>query len=93
MSQPVLQISRHLVISDQRTDPHIPWKNPAELNGVEYLKAHAQVLLDRTDAPDSMSFLLQDYLSHVHNLIEIRQIHYIITEQVSKGGHQTFPRS
>ena len=52
MSQRVRQIHRDLVIADQWTEPHSPWQNPAELNGVKYLKSHAQVLLDRTGATD-----------------------------------------
>ena len=57
MSQRVRQIHRDLVIADQWTEPHSPWQNPAELNGVKYLKSHAQVLLDRTGAPNTMWFL------------------------------------
>jgi hypothetical protein len=64
MSQRVCQIHRDLFITDQWIEPHSPWQNPAELNGVKYLKSHAQVLLDRTGAPDSMWFLAQDYLAH-----------------------------
>jgi hypothetical protein len=67
-SQRVCQIHRDLVIADQWTEPHNPWQNPAELNGVKYLKSHAQVLLHRTGAPDTMWFLAQDYLGHIHNL-------------------------
>jgi hypothetical protein len=44
------------------------------LNGVKYLKSHAQVLLDRTDVPDNLWFLAQDYLVHVHNLSANRQL-------------------
>jgi hypothetical protein len=42
MSQRFRQIHRDLVIADQWTEPHSPWKNPAELNGscVEHLKSH-----------------------------------------------------
>ena len=86
MSQRVRQIHRDLVIADQWTEPHSPWQNPAELNGVKYLKSHAQVLLDRTGAPDTMWFLAQDYLAHVHNLSANRQINWKIPEQVSRGG-------
>jgi hypothetical protein len=50
--------------------------NPAELNGVKYLKPHAQVLLDTSGAPDSMWLLAQDYLSHVHNISANRQINW-----------------
>jgi hypothetical protein len=41
-------------LADQWTELHSPWQNPAELNGVKYLKPHAQVLLDmdRNGAPD-----------------------------------------
>jgi hypothetical protein len=90
MSHKIRQIHRDLVIADQWTETHSPWQNPAELNGVKYLKSHAQVLLDRTGAPDSMWFLAQDYLTHNHNLSANRQINWKIPEQVSRGpgGHQ-----
>jgi hypothetical protein len=93
MSQRVKDIHRDLIIADQWTEPHSPWQNPAELNGVKYLKSHAQVLLDRTGAPDNLCFLAQDYLSHVHNLSANRQLNWKIPEQVSRGGHQTYPIS
>jgi hypothetical protein len=54
MSQRVKDIHRNLIIAHQWTEPHSPWKNPAELNGVKYLKSHAQVLLDRTGATDNL---------------------------------------
>jgi hypothetical protein len=57
MSQCVKNIHRELIIAGQWTEPHSPWYNPAELNGVKYLKEHAQVLLDRTGAPDNLWFL------------------------------------
>jgi hypothetical protein len=57
MSQRVKVIDSDLNIADQWTEPHSPWQNPVELNGVKYLKSHAQVLLDRTDAPDNLWFL------------------------------------
>jgi hypothetical protein len=53
MCQRVCQIHRNLVIANQWTEPHSPWQNSAELNGVKYLKSHDQVLLDRTGAPDN----------------------------------------
>ena len=37
-------------------------QNPAELNGVKYLKSHASVLLVRAGAPTSTWFLAQHYL-------------------------------
>jgi hypothetical protein len=54
MSQRVCQIHRDLVVAEQWTEPHSPWQNPAELNGVKSLKSHAHVLLNRTGAPNSM---------------------------------------
>jgi hypothetical protein len=74
MSQRVKDIHRDLIIADQWTEPHSPWQNPAELNGVKYVKSYAQVLLDRTDAPDNLWFLAQDYSSHVHNLSANHQL-------------------
>jgi hypothetical protein len=75
MSQRVKDIHRDLIIADQWIEPHSPWQNPAELNGVKYLKSHAQVLLDRTDAPDNLWFLAaEEYSSHVHNLSANRQL-------------------
>jgi hypothetical protein len=56
------------------------------LNGVKYLKSHAQVLLDRTGTPNYLWFQAQDYLSHVHELSANRQLNWKIPEQVSKGG-------
>jgi hypothetical protein len=87
----VRQIHRDVVIADQWTEPHSPWQNPAELNGVKYLKSHAQVLLNSisTGAADSMWFLAQDYLAHIHNLSANRQINWKIPEQVSRGPRGT----
>ena len=36
MSQKIRQIHSDLVIPDQWTEPHSPWQNPVELNGVKY---------------------------------------------------------
>jgi hypothetical protein len=93
MSQRFEDIHRDFIIVDQWTEPHSPWQNPAELNGVKYLKSHAQVLLDSTGEPDNLWFLAQDYLAHVHNLSSNRQLNWNIPEQVSGGGHQTYPIS
>jgi hypothetical protein len=66
--------------------------NPVELNGVKYLKSHAQVLLDRTGAPDNLWFLAQDYLAYVHNLSANRELENTRTG-IKGGGHQTYPIS
>jgi hypothetical protein len=36
MNQRVKDIHRDFIIADQLTDPHSPWKNTTELNGVKY---------------------------------------------------------
>jgi hypothetical protein len=79
MSQLVKEIHRDLIIADQWAEPHSPWEKPAELNGVKNLKPHAQVLLDRTGAPDNLWFLVQDYLANVHNLSANRQLNWKIS--------------
>jgi hypothetical protein len=56
------------------------------LNGVKYLMSHAQVLLDRTGAPDNLWFVTQDYLAHVQYQGAHRQLNWKIPEQVSSGG-------
>jgi hypothetical protein len=88
MSQRVKDFHRDLIIVNHWTEPHSPWQNSAELNGVKFLRSHAQVLLDRTGAPDNLWFLAQDYLSHVHNLSANRQL-IEIPEQVSRGESVT----
>jgi hypothetical protein len=80
MNQRVKVIHRDLIIADQWTEPHSTWKNPAELNGVMYLKSHTQVLLDRTGTPDNVWFLAQDYLAYAHNLNTNRQPNWKIPE-------------
>jgi hypothetical protein len=86
--QSVRDIHRVSIIADQWTEPHSTWQNPAELNGVKYLKSHAQVILDRTGAPDNLWFLAQDYLAHAHNLSANHQLKWKIPEQVSRGDPQ-----
>jgi hypothetical protein len=74
MSQRVKYIHRDLIIADQWTEVHRHWQSPAELNDVKYLNSHSQILLDRTGAPNNLSFLAQDYLSYVHDLSANRQL-------------------
>jgi hypothetical protein len=89
MIQCVKDIHRDLIIADQWTEPHSPWQNPDESNGVKYVKSHAQVLLDRTGTPDNLGHPAQDCLSHVHNLSANRQLNWKIPEQVSRGEGET----
>jgi hypothetical protein len=48
------EIDRDLIVADQWTEPHSPWRKPAELNGVKFLNSHAQSMLDSTGAPDNL---------------------------------------
>jgi hypothetical protein len=51
--------------SVKRSTTSSPWQKPAELNSDKYLKSHAQVLLDRTGAPENLWFLEKGLLSKV----------------------------
>jgi hypothetical protein len=57
MIQRVKDTHRDFIIADQLAEPHSLWQDPAEFNGVKYLKSYAQVLLDRTGATDNLWFL------------------------------------
>jgi hypothetical protein len=95
INQLIKVIPRDITIAYQWTELHMhsPWQKPAELNGVKYLKSHAQVLLDKTGPLDNLWFLAQDYLAHVHNLSTNRQLNWKITKQVKREEHQTYPIS
>ena len=42
-SEKVLNLQRHYVVADEYTEPQSPWQNPAEVGGMRFLKAHAEV--------------------------------------------------
>jgi uncharacterized protein YwqG len=88
MSQCIQDIHRELNIDDQWTEPHSPWQNSAELNGVKYLKSHAQILLDRTGAPDNLWFLAQDNVAHIHDLSANFNSTGRYQNRYQGGGHQ-----
>jgi hypothetical protein len=44
-SEMIVCVRQDLVIADQCTETHSTWQNPAELNGIKYLKSNAQVLM------------------------------------------------
>jgi hypothetical protein len=79
------RVTQSMAEADQCTEPQNPWQNATELNGVKYLKSHAQVLLDSTGAPDFMWLLAQDNLEHVHYFSANSQINWNIAQQVSWG--------
>jgi hypothetical protein len=56
ISEHVKQIHRDLVIANQWTEPYSPWQNPAnpaELNGVKYIKLDVQEIIDKLDVMPS----------------------------------------
>jgi hypothetical protein len=63
VSQCIKQVHRGLFITDQWAETHSPWKNPAELNGVKYLKSRIQMLIDRIGVQKTLWFLAYDYLA------------------------------
>jgi hypothetical protein len=81
MNRDVKDIHRGLIIAHQWIEPHSSWKDPAEFNGVKYLKSHDQVLLDRTGSPGNVWFLAQDYLENVHKLSTNSHLNWKIPEQ------------
>ena len=85
MSDKVKQIHRDLIIADTWTEPHSPWQNPAELNGVKVLKSHAQVLMDRQNAPPETWFLAQSYLADIHNVCAHPLLQWNTPDQVAGG--------
>ena len=84
-SKQVQEIHRDLIISDQWTEPHSPWQNPAEMNGVKYLKNHSQVLMDRTNTPPNLWFLCHQYLVDIYNVCAHPQLNWKIPAQVAGG--------
>ena len=66
-SNKIKTIHRDLVIKNEFTELHQPQQNFAELNVVKYLKTHAQLLIDKTSAPNNFWFLAQKYVANVHN--------------------------
>ena len=55
------------MIKDEHTEPYHPQQNPVELNAIQWLKKHIQLLLDRTNAPPSLWLQAAKYLAEVHN--------------------------
>jgi hypothetical protein len=77
ISQSVQKLINDLDLADQQRELYSSLQNAAVLNVVKYFESHGQVLLHIKGAPD--------YFAHVHNLIANLQIHWKISEQVSKG--------
>jgi len=84
-SEAVKKINRDLIIKDESTEPHSPWQNPAEVQGMSFLKAQTQVIMNRVGAPPNTWFLCQKYLCEVHNHCANRQLAWQSPEQVSGG--------
>ena len=53
-SKDVLELQQKYAVADKYTEPYSPWQNPAEGGGVRFLKAHAEVLMNRFGCPDNL---------------------------------------
>ena len=84
-SSAIKEINRDLIVCDQFTEPHHPQQNPAERNGVQFLKAQAQILMDRTNSPPNTWFLCQKYIADVYNVSAHPTNDWKIPNQLSGG--------
>ena len=66
-SDAVKRLNRQYLVKDEYTEPYHPQQNPVELNAIQWLKKHTQLLLDRTNAPASLWLQAARYLAEVHN--------------------------
>ena len=89
----IRDINRDYCISDAFTEPHSPWQNPAETNGVRFLKPHAQVLMDRAGTPASLWFLAHRYVADVYNVTSHELLKWQTPAQVQGGIHRTYHMS
>eukprot|EP00978_Attheya_sp_CCMP212_P040574 scaffold222728_cov27-Attheya_sp.AAC.1 len=67
-SEEVKNINRKYIIADQFSEPHNQQQNPGELNAIKWLKQHAQVLMDRVNAPPDVWLQACTYLADIHNI-------------------------
>eukprot|EP00978_Attheya_sp_CCMP212_P003903 scaffold8338_cov47-Attheya_sp.AAC.1 len=67
-SKEVKNINRKYIIADQFSEPHHQQQNPVELNAIKWLKQHAQVLMDRVNAPPDVWLQTCTYLADIHNI-------------------------
>ena len=67
-SEKVTKLHRDLIVADEWTEPYSPWQNPSENRGVKFIKAQAQVIMNRVNAPANTWFLCQEYVAYVHSI-------------------------
>ena len=87
MSDDVLNLNRKYVISDEYTEPYSPWQNPAEGRGVRFLKAHAEVLMNRSGCADNLWFLCHEYICCVHERMANEHLNW--ETPIQKSGEDT----
>ena len=87
MSEKVLNLHRDFVIADEYTEPHSPWQNPAEGGGVRFLKAHAEVLMNRSGCPDYLWYLCHEYICAVHECCANEHLNW--ETPIQKSGEDT----
>ena len=67
-SEEVKNINRKYIIADQFSEPKNQQQNPVELNAIKWLKQHAQILMDRVNAPPDVWLQACIYLADIHNI-------------------------
>ena len=87
-SEDVTMLNREFMVSDQFTEPHHPQQNPAEVNGVKFLKEQAQLIMNRTGAPSWAWFLAMKYVCYVHNKCANVSNGYKIPLELATGEFQ-----
>ncbi len=66
-SNDVIDTQRTHTIADGWSEPYCKQQNPVELNGIKYLKEHAEALLDHTEAPKCMWLLALEHICNLTN--------------------------
>ena len=84
LSEAVKDTQRKYVIKDGWSEPECQWQNPVELNGVRYLKEHAEILMNRTGAPECMWLLAMQHICDVTNVMADPYNNWKIPNQI--GG-------
>jgi len=80
------EIHRELYIKDEFSEPYNPQQNPVESRGINYLKAHVHVLLDRVGAPDAAWYHAALYLAGIHSILSNKGLPgYICPRQYRTG--------
>lgn len=56
------------MIKDQYTEPYHPQQNSVKSSAIRYLKGQVSHLMDKTGAPDTLWFMVVQYVAAIHNI-------------------------